>query len=271
MKAVAILAGLFLTATTAVCQDLGPIISLPQCPKSCVFDTIGKAPSYGCGPQDIRCLCKSKGYQAEMVKCAQKCSAEERGALESAGRKLCADAGAPLPPSAGDITLTIPAPQIPTPNLPPLPEIPSPSIPSIPTPNLPPLPEIPSPSIPNIPFPSIPNIPMPSIPGIPNIPMPSIPGIPPLPGISFPPIPLPSLQIETSSVPSGSATILPIFPSSSVGSTSLHPIMTSSSSMASAMPFPTSSVISDPFLGAGNMLAPVHAQAVAFGILALVL
>ncbi|KAK2781622.1 hypothetical protein FQN52_001399 [Onygenales sp. PD_12] len=252
MKAVAILAGLFLTATTAVCQDLAPILSLPQCPKSCVFDTIGKAPSYGCGPQDIRCLCKSKGYQAEMAKCAQKCSSEERGALESAGRKLCADAGAPLPPSAGDITLTIPAPQIPTPNLPPLPEIPSPSIP-------------------NIPFPSIPNIPMPSIPGIPNIPMPSIPGIPPLPGISFPPIPLPSLQVETSSIPSGSATILPIFPSSSVGSTSLHPIMTSSSSMASAMPFPTSSVISDPFLGAGNMLAPVHAQAVAFGILALVL
>ncbi|KAK2807428.1 hypothetical protein FQN51_003255 [Onygenales sp. PD_10] len=112
MKAVAILAGLFLTATTAVCQDLGPIISLPQCPKSCVFDTIGKAPSYGCGPQDIRCLCMSKGYQAEMVKCAQKCSADERGALESAGRKLCADAGtvpfpissSPSPRAASNVT-----------------------------------------------------------------------------------------------------------------------------------------------------------------------
>ncbi|KAK2811110.1 hypothetical protein FQN50_002446 [Emmonsiellopsis sp. PD_5] len=264
MKAVAILAGLFLTATAAVCQDLGPIMSLPQCPKSCVFDTIGKAPQYGCGPQDIRCLCMSKGYQGEMVKCAQKCSAEERGALESAGRKLCADAGAPIPPSAGDITLTIPAPQIPTPSIPQLPGIPTPSIPNIPFP-----------SIPNIPMPSIPNIPMPSVPGIPmpGISLPPVPGVtfPPMPGVTFPPVPLPSLQVETSSIPSDSLTILPIVSSSSVSSSSRHPIVTSSSSMASAMPFPTSSVISDPYLGAGNMLAPVHAQAVAVGILALVL
>ncbi|PGH13250.1 hypothetical protein AJ79_03809 [Helicocarpus griseus UAMH5409] len=257
MKSIIALAGLFLTVT-AVCQDLAPILSLPECPKSCVFGTIVKAPNYGCTPTDVSCLCKSKDYQNELLKCSGKCTPEEAEKLAQAGTKLCGDAGAPIPPvGAADITIPIPTflPSLP------IPSIPIPSLPSLPIPSLP-IPSIPLPSIPSLPIPSIP---LPSIPQLPDIPLPSIPQLPDLPLPSF------ATDQESPSSPQGQITpaptttsnslsILPVEPTD--GTTYLDPLITPSNA-------PTTSP--EMFLGAANIMAPIHAGAVLVGILAIAL
>ncbi|KAI2012142.1 hypothetical protein LOY97_000961 [Ophidiomyces ophidiicola] len=87
-----------LLVATALAQDLGPIFRLPACPRNCIFSTLGKSGQFGCRGNDVRCLCASAGYHQELRRCASACSPDERNLLNNVGRRLCQEAGVPVPP-----------------------------------------------------------------------------------------------------------------------------------------------------------------------------
>ncbi|EEH49284.2 uncharacterized protein PADG_05363 [Paracoccidioides brasiliensis Pb18] len=261
MKAIIALAGLLILSATAVCQDMSPVLNLAPCPRGCVFDTLGKAPDYGCSSSDVSCLCKSEGYQGEVKKCVQeKCTAEEVEALDKAGREVCDSAGAPIPPrttTGADLTLPVPTVVLPTVN--PLPEPPRSSVPSVPSVSSAPQ-EVVSTIV--IPVPSVtPEVPSVSLPSTPSVPSLSVPPAPELPSVPVPSLP----SIAPPSVPTapgmGSMTVQPV--SSSAGTTYMDPARSTSSAVSSST--------IEPFLGAANMLLPVHAGAVGVGVLALII
>ncbi|OAX77390.1 hypothetical protein ACJ72_08314 [Emergomyces africanus] len=236
MKSLITIVGLLL-AVAVMSQDMSPVFNLPQCPKSCVMETAGRAKEFGCSSGDVACLCQSKDYERELMNCAQKCKPEEIDAMTSAGRQICDSVGASVPTNtAADITIPIPSVDIPSVPLPELPSVTLPPLPELPSVTPPPLPELPSVSVP----------PLPELPGVPSLPpLPSIPGIPPNAGAK------------------GSAspdqTILP----TASGVTYLDPKITPSAE-------PSSSSI-EPFLGAANPLSPVQAGAIYVGLLALII
>ncbi|OJD17677.1 hypothetical protein AJ78_02268 [Emergomyces pasteurianus Ep9510] len=234
MKSFIAIAGLLLTVT-AMCQDLSPVFNLPQCPKSCIMETAGRAKEFGCSSGDIACLCRSKDYQRELMNCAKTCKPEEIDAMTVAGREICDSAGAPAPPNtAADITIPIPSMEIPSLPLPELPSISLPPLPELPSISVPPLPELPSVTVPPLPE-------LPSVPPLP--PLPSVPGVPPNAGAQ------------------GTASSNP--PIGSSGVTYLDPKITPSAAASS------SSI--EPFLGAANLLSPVHTGAIYFALLTLIL
>ncbi|KGY15064.1 hypothetical protein PABG_12009 [Paracoccidioides brasiliensis Pb03] len=266
MKAIIALAGLLILAATAVCQDMSPVLNLAPCPRGCVFDTLGKAPDYGCSSSDVSCLCKSEGYQGEVKKCVQeKCTAEEVEALDKAGREVCDSAGAPIPPrttTGADLTLPVPTVVLPTVN--PLPEPPRSSVSSAPQEVVStiviPVPSV-TPEVPSVSLPSTPSVPSLSVPPAPELPSVPVPSAPELPSVAVPSLP----SIAPPSVPTapgmGSMTVQPV--SSSAGTTYMDPARSTSSAVSSST--------IEPFLGAANMLLPVHAGAVGVGVLALII
>ncbi|PGH08987.1 hypothetical protein GX51_01044 [Blastomyces parvus] len=227
----------FVLAATVSCQDFSPVFNLPECPRTCILETSGRAEEFGCSAGDVVCLCKNEEYQRALMECAKKCKPEEVEAMKNAGREVCASAGAPVPPATGaditipgaDITIPVPTAEVPSLTMPPLPELPSGTVP--------PLPELPSATVP---------------------PLPEMPSVPPLP--SVPELPPNAEGEATATLNTNSMSILPV---ESSGITYLDPMLTPSTapSSTSAVPYP----------GAANLLSPMHNGAIYIGLLALVL
>ncbi|KLJ08580.1 hypothetical protein EMPG_15986 [Blastomyces silverae] len=248
MKSLIALCG-FVLAVTVSCQDFGPVFNLPECPRSCIMETSGRASEFGCNAGDVVCLCKNEEYQRALMDCAKKCKPEEIDAMTKAGREVCASAGAPVPPATGaDITIPFPSVE--------LPSVPLPEVPSL---TMPPLPELPSLTMP--PLPGLPSVSMPPLPELPSVtvpPLPEMPSVPPLP--SIPNLP-PNAEGEGTVISNtNSMSILPV---ESSGITYLDPMLTPSASASSGS--------ADPYPGVANSLSPMHNGAIYIGLLALVL
>ncbi|EGE81974.1 hypothetical protein RJZ56_004386 [Blastomyces dermatitidis] len=237
MKSLLAVCGLVL-AVTVSCQDFSPVFNLPECPRSCILETSGRANEFGCSPGDVACLCKNEEYQRALMDCAKKCKPEDVDAMTKAGREVCDSAGVPVPPATGaDITIPFPTAEVPSFPLPEVPSLTTPPFPELPSVTMPPLPELPSLTVP--PFPEIPSVP----------PIPSIPNLPP--------------NVEGEGTVISNTNSMSILPVESSGITYLDPILTPSAAASSGS--------AEPWPGAANSLSPMHNGAIYIGLLALVL
>ncbi|OJD26636.1 hypothetical protein ACJ73_01987 [Blastomyces percursus] len=237
MKSLIAICGLVL-AVAVSSQDFSPVFNLPECPRSCILETSGRANEFGCSPGDVACLCKNEEYQRALMDCANKCKPEEVDAMTKAGREVCASAGAPVPPATG-ADITIPIPTL---------EVPSVQLPQVPSLTVPPLPELPSLTIP----------PLPELPSITVGPLPEMPSVPPLPSIpNLPP------NAEDKGTVISNTNSMSILPVESSGITYLDPMLTPSAAATSGS--------AEPYPGAANSLSPMHNGAIYIGLLALVI